>query len=45
MYRFLGCDKQRFKLIKMKIVSFFSVDYNDIFDQKYYIDQGNLISI
>ena len=34
-----------FKLIKIKIVSFFSIDHNDIFDHKYCIDPGNLLSI
>ena len=42
---FSGCEKIRFKLIKIKIVSFFSVDHNDIFDHKYYIYPGNLFSM
>ena len=33
------------KLIKTKIVSFFSVDHNDIFDHEYCIGLGNLLSI
>ena len=33
------------RLIKIKIVSFFSVDHNDIFDHKYCIDPGNLLNI
>ena len=37
---FSGCEK----LIKIKIVSF-SVDHNDIFDDKYCIDPGNLFSM
>ena len=42
---FSGCEKERFKLIKIKIVSFFSEDHDDIFDHKYHIDPGNLFSI
>ena len=34
--------KERCKLIKIKIVSFFSVDHNDIFDHKYCIDPGGV---
>ena len=34
-----------FKLIKIKIVSFFSIDHNDIFDHKKCTDPGNLLSI
>ena len=37
--------KKRFKLIKIKIVSFSSVDHNDIFDHKYCIDTGNLFTV
>ena len=32
-----------FKLIKIKIVSFFSIDHNDIFDHKKCINPGNLL--
>ena len=32
-------------MIKIKMDSFFSVDYNDIFDQKCCYDPGNLLSI
>ena len=34
-----------FKLIKIKIFAFFSVDHIDIFDHKYCIDPGNSFSI
>ena len=37
--------KYRLKLIKIKIVSFFSEDHNDILDHKYHINPGNLFSI
>ena len=30
--------------MKIKIVSFFSVDHNDIFDNKYFIDPGNILA-
>ena len=42
---FSGCKKEHFKLIKIKIFSFFSSDHNDIFDHKYCIDPGILFSI
>ena len=38
-------QKITFKLVKIKIVSFFSADHNGIFDHKYCIDPGNLFSI
>ena len=34
-----------FKLIKIKKVSFFSIDHDDIFDHKKCIGPGNLLSI
>ena len=37
--------RKRFKLIKIKIASFFPDEYNGIFDHKYHIDPGNLLSI
>ena len=37
--------KNFFKLIKIKIVSFFSENHIDIFDHKYRVDSGNLFSI
>ena len=37
--------KKRLKLIKSKIVSFFSVDHIDISDHKYCIDPSNSFSV
>ena len=44
-YWFLGCEKYRFELIKIKIVSYFSIDYNAFFDHKSCIDSVNLLNI
>ena len=40
---FLGGEKRLFQLIKIKIVSFFSVDHHNIFDHKYSNDPDSLI--
>ena len=42
---FPGCENNVSKPIKTKIVSFFSVDHNEIFDHEYCIGLGNLLSI